>query len=414
MSEGCGTLRAMTIVLLLLALLVGVALGWLAAQSRSAARIAALQTQLAEREASELRFREAFAATSAQALRDNNDAFLTLADARWDRQAQGADASLARREQSVQALLGPVGEALARIDAQLRSVESTRQQAYGGLLEQVQRMHATQEALRTETAQLVAALRAPQVRGRWGEMQLRRVVEAAGAVEHVHFREQVHIPGDGGALRPDMVVDLADGKQVVVDAKVPFAAWLAAMEARDEQQRSSLMADHARQLAAHVKALGDKAYWRTLPFVPEFVVLFVPADAFLDAALRERPDLLDEAFARDVVLATPSTLVALLRTIGYCWRTERLADNTQAVSDLASELYSRLGTLGGHVDKVGAALGRAVGAYNEAVGSLETRVLVSARKLAELHVSHDPLLTPRLVTEGMRPVTAPELTQRAG
>ena len=414
MSEACGTLRTMTFVVIVLTFAVGVALGWLVTRVQSASQLAALRTSLAEREAGELRLREAFAAMAAQALRDNNDAFLALADVRLDRQVQGADAALARREQSVQALLGPVGEALARIDAQLRTVESNRQQAYGGLVEQVQRMHLTQEALRTETAQLVAALRAPQVRGRWGEMQLRRVVEAAGAVEHVHFREQVHIPGDAGAFRPDMVVDLADGKQVVVDAKVPFAAWLAAMEARDEQQRSSLMADHARQLAAHVRTLGDKAYWRALPFVPEFVVLFVPADAFLDAALRERPDLLDEAFGRDVVLATPSTLVALLRTIGYCWRSERLAANTQAVSDVAAELYGRLGTLGGHVDKVGAALGRAVGAYNDAVGSLETRVLVSARKMADLHVSHDPLPTPRLVTDGMRPVTAPELTQRAG
>lgn len=269
----------MTFVVIVLTFAVGVALGWLVTRVQSASQLAALRTSLAEREAGELRLREAFAAMAAQALRDNNDAFLALADVRLDRQVQGADAALARREQSVQALLGPVGEALARIDAQLRTVESNRQQAYGGLVEQVQRMHLTQEALRTETAQLVAALRAPQVRGRWGEMQLRRVVEAAGAVEHVHFREQVHIPGDAGAFRPDMVVDLADGKQVVVDAKVPFAAWLAAMEARDEQQRSSLMADHARQLAAHVRTLGDKAYWRALPFVPEFVVLFVPADA---------------------------------------------------------------------------------------------------------------------------------------
>lgn len=395
-------------------LLVGAALGWLAARMRSTGQLAALRATLAEREVTEGRLRDAFAAASAQALRENNDAFLSLADARWARQAQGADAALARREQSVQELLGPLREALARVDDQLRTVESSRQRAYGGLVEQVQQMQTAHEALRAQTAQLVAALRAPQIRGRWGEMQLRRVVEAAGAIEHVHFREQVHLTSDAGIVRPDLVVDLADGKQVVVDAKVPFAAWLAAMEAQDDEQRSALMTDHARQLAAHVRALGDKAYWRALPCTPEFVVLFVPADAFLDAALQKRPDLLEDAFARNVVLATPSTLVALLRTVGYCWRSERLAENAQQVGDLAGELYARLGTLGGHVDKLGSALSRAVHSYNEAVGSLETRVLVSARKLADLQGVDEPLDRPRAVPEGVRPLTAPELTQRAG
>lgn len=390
----------LTALLVVLALGVGLVLGaataWQLAQRHFAPRNAAL--------------RDTLAAVSAQALRENNEAFLALADARLSQGRDQAEQTRAHDERTLATLLGPVQESLVRVDAQLRAVEHQRERAYGGLLEQVEGMRRAHAELRAETAQLVTALRAPQVRGRWGEMQLRRVVEAAGAVEHVHFAEQVHAVGDGGAQRPDLVVTLADGKQIVVDAKAPFAAWLEAMEATDETQRASRMRAHARHLREHVKLLSAKQYPHGLATSPEFVVLFVPADTFLDAALREDPTLLDDAFARDVVLATPSTLVALLRTVGYCWRSERLAENAQAISETATELYSRLGTLGSHFDRLGGSLSKAVGAYNDAIGSLETRVLVSARRLADMRVSDDPLPSPRALHDAPRPLTAPELT----
>jgi DNA recombination protein RmuC len=391
----------LTALLVLVALVAGLVLGaWLATR-RAHAGSAAL--------------RDAFTAVSTQALRENNEAFLALAGERLATQEQGAQAAHAHRDQAVAALLAPVQESLRRVDEQLGAIESSRQRAYGGLLEQVEGMRRAQADLRKETAQLVTALRAPQTRGRWGELQLRRVVEAAGMVEHVHFEEQVSVAGaHGEQQRPDLLVHLADGKQVVVDAKVSLAAWLEAMEAPDDARRDDRMRAHARHLREHVQRLSAKDYWRAFDTSPEFVVLFVPADTFLDAALQQDPMLLEDAFAADIVLATPSTLVALLRTVGYCWRTERLAANAQQISTLAAELYGRLGTVGDHLDRLGSSLGRAVGAYNQTVGSLESRVFVTARRLADLQVSTDPLPTPQAVHEGIRPLTAPELTQRAG
>jgi DNA recombination protein RmuC len=393
-----------TLLLVLLGLLVGLGLGSCMglAYGRHAAATDTVQ------------LRDAFAGLSGAALQQNNEAFLALASQRLAAQSQGADASLAARERAVAALLTPVQEALGRVDDQLREVEGNRQRAYGGLLEQVEQMRRSQEALRTETAQLVSALRSPQIRGRWGEMQLRRVVEAAGALDHVHFDEQVHTSGELGPQRPDMVIRLVDGKSVVVDAKVPFSAWLEAMEAPDDAKRQERMRAHARHLREHVKQLGERAYWRSVPDTPQFVVLFVPADTFLDAALREDPSLQEDAFAADVILATPSTLVALLRTTAYCWRSERLAAGTREISGLGAELYRRIATLGEHIDHVGSALDKAVGAYNGAVASLESRVLVTARKLADLDVSSEPLPSPRSLHERTRLLGAPELVERTG
>lgn len=308
--------------------------------------------------------------------------------------------------------VAPVAAALERLDAQVREMERDRAEAYGGLTEQVRGMRQAGEALRSETGRLVAALRTPQTRGRWGEMHLRRVIEAAGAVEHCHFAEQVSLSGDDGTRRPDVVVDLADGKQLAVDAKVPLLHWLAAMEAPDEASLAAARAAHARTLRAHVKALADKAYWTGLAHSPELVVLFVPADVFLDAALAEDPTLLDDAFARGIVPATPSTLVALLRTVAFGWRSERLAANTAEIGRLGRQLYERLATLGEHLDRLGRSLTGAVGAYNAAVGSVESRVLVTARRLADLDVTADELPRPGGVTEGVRPLAAPELLPR--
>lgn len=263
--------------------------------------------------------------------------------------------------------------------------------------------------LRTETKQLVAALRAPNVRGRWGEHQLRRVVEAAGMLEHCDFAEQVTAVTDAQTVRPDLVVRIHGGRVVVVDAKAPLEEYLAALETRDARARDAHLDRHARHLRGHIDSLAAKEYWTAFESTPDFVVLFVPADPFLDAALQRDPALMEHAFARNVVLATPATLVALLRTVAYSWRQEALTRHAVEVHSLARELYGRLSTLGDHVGRLGASLGGAVSAYNRAVGSLESRVLVSARKLADLGVSDDPLPTPPQVEITPRQPQTPEL-----
>jgi DNA recombination protein RmuC len=305
--------------------------------------------------------------------------------------------------------VAPLHETLRRYEQRVTELERDRVDAYAELREQVRAMSAVSGELRTETKQLVGALRAPQVRGRWGEHQLRRVVEAAGLLEHCDFAEQVTAATDHQGVRPDLVVRLHGGRTVVVDAKAPLDAYLTATEAREERDRAGHLDRHARHLRGHVDALAAKAYWSAFEQNPEFVVLFVPADPFLDAALQRDPTLLEHAFARNVVLATPATLVAMLRTVAYTWRQEALARNAAAVHALARELYGRLATLGDHVGKLGGALGGAVSAYNRAVGSLEARVLVSARKLAELGVSDEELVTPAQVELTPRQPQAPEL-----
>jgi DNA recombination protein RmuC len=317
--------------------------------------------------------------------------------------------SIAQNNTAFAQLVAPIRESLAKVEAQVGEVEKDRVEAYATLRQQVRHMHQTSEQLRVETSQLVAALRAPQVRGRWGEHQLRRIVEVSGMVEHCDFTEQATSTTIDGTLRPDMVVTLAGGKNVVVDAKVPFSAYLEAMESRDERHRSTRLDAHARHLRSHVDALGSKAYWERFDPSPEFVVLFVPADTFLDAALQREPTLLEHAFSRNVVLATPSTLVALLRTIAFTWRQEALAANAAQVHALGRELHSRIATMGGHLGKLGSSLNTAVSRYNEAIGSLEGRVLVTARKFADLHVTTDSLETPKQVEVVGRQLQAPEL-----
>lgn len=302
-------------------------------------------------------------------------------------------ATLSRRtgETLRDAIGAEAADALERVQQQLVSLELGRSHSDGALREQLRAMAESSQLLRTETSQLVTALRAPQVRGRWGEMQLERVVEAAGMAEHVDYATQVTsaATADGPAQRPDLVVRLAGGKQIVVDSKVAFGAYLEALEARDERTRADRMAAHARQLRRHVDTLAAKAYWQRFTPTPEFVVCFVPADAFLDAALRQDPDLLEHAFTHNVVLATPATLVALLRTIAFTWRQQKLAENAEAIHELGRELYRRIGTLGGHVDRLGRNLSGAVSAYNDAVGSLERRVVATARRMSELGVVPD-------------------------
>jgi len=325
-----------------------------------------------------------------------------------------ADGDLAQRQIAIEALVGPLRESLAKVERQLSAVERDRAGSYEKLLEQIGTMRQTNEQLRTETAQLVTALRAPQVRGRWGEMQLRRAVEAAGMTEHIDFVEQQSVDSADGRLRPDLVVRLVGGKNVVVDSKVAFNGYLEAMEARDEPTREARLKAHARQLRTHIDQLAAKSYWEHFSPTPEFVVCFIPADAFLDAALREEPGLQERAFDQNVVLATPSTLVALLRTIAYTWRQEALAANAAEVHQLGRELYQRLSTMGGHIDKLGRSLNSAVGSYNQTVSSLESRVFVTARKMIDLKVVDpaDAVEAPRQITENARSTQAPEVTEQ--
>jgi DNA recombination protein RmuC len=369
--------------LMIVGLVTGVALGWFAARARSAGEVARLDATLKAAREGEVRLEGSLRALTFEARAQTQDA---VADA-----------------------VAPLHEALLRYERRVVELERDRVGAYEALREQVRAMHDVSGELRTETRQLVAALRTPQVRGRWGEHQLRRIVEAAGMLEHCDFDEQVTGANDGATVRPDLVVRLHGGRQVVVDAKVPFDAYLSAMEARDESSRGTHLAQHARQFRSHIDALAAKSYWTAFEPTPEFVVLFVPADPFLDAALQRDATLLEHAFSRDVVLATPATLVALLRTVAYAWRQEALTRNAVTVYTLGRELYTRLSTMGDHLARVGASLGTAVSSYNKAVGSLEARVLVSARKLAELGVSGDELEAPAQVEVAPRQVQAIEL-----
>jgi DNA recombination protein RmuC len=302
-----------------------------------------------------------------------------------------------------------VKEGLERLHDQMRDLEQHRVSWQSQLRQQVEDVRHSTDVLRRETVALSTALRKPQVRGRWGELHLRRAVEVAGLVSRCDFSEQVSVRNDDGLQRPDLVVNLAGGKSVVVDAKVPLDAFLDATGADSDEERDVHLSRHARQLRQHVDTLGAKAYWRSLPATPEFVVLFVPGESFLSAALEAEPELLEYAAAKQVVLSTPTTLIALLRTVAYAWTQEALADKARDIHALGRELYDRLGVMGGHLDKLGRALTGAVTSYNRAVGSLETRVLVSARKFVEMEVSDDELASPVPVTEAARPLTAAEL-----
>jgi DNA recombination protein RmuC len=324
--------------------------------------------------------------------------------------AVGHDAAIARREiESRAADHAVVRDGLARLHDQMRDLEHHRVSWQSQLKQQVDEVRHSTDSLRRETSSLATALRRPQVRGRWGELHLRRAVELAGLVARCDFDEQVSMRQGDAVLRPDLVVHLAGGKQVVVDAKVPLDAFLDATSADDEEEQLAHLRRHARQLRQHVDVLGAKAYWRGLPATPEFVVLFVPGESFLSAALEADPSLIEYAAARQVVLATPTTVIALLRTVAHAWTQEALADKAREIHVLGRELHERLATMGDHLDKVGRSLTAAVGAYNRAVGSLEARVLVSARKFTELEVTPEVLTSPAMVTEAPRQLGAAEL-----
>jgi DNA recombination protein RmuC len=365
----------------LLGLLLGLLIAWL--HSRRAARALALL---------ELRARESFQQLASSALRENTDFFLKLARESFSREQAGMAGLLQQREQAIDALLTPLRSALERSEAQASALERERRDAYATLRTQIESLTAGQSALQRETHNLVTALRRPEVRGRWGELTLRRVVELAGLSPHCDFTEQDSREGERGQLRPDLLVHLPEGRELVVDAKTPLEAYLAAIDAPSEELRAQALARHALQVEARVRELAAKSYWSQFERSPEFVVLFLPGDQFLSVALAERPELLETALRSGVIIATPSTLIALLKAVAYGWRQAAVAANAAEIRDLGQELHRRLERFVAHLARAGRQLNGAVEAYNAAAGAFERQVLPGARRFHELGaVGGEPL-----------------------
>ena len=386
--------------LLWLVLLPALALaaGWLLGRRRvhalelelveARAEIASNEARAEEREQAlelaAMRLRAGFDAAAAEALRGNSEVFLQLARQALAQQQQSAERDLGEREQAVASLLAPVREALQRTHEQIARIEKERAETFGALRASLEGVALGQQALQRETRNLVTALRRPEVRGQWGELTLRRLAELAGMVEHCDFAEQVHVAGEDGALRPDMIVNMPDGRQLVVDVKTPLDAYLSAVEAPDDAGRDAALKRHAQAVTERVRALASKAYWSQFEHSPDFVVLFIPGDQFLAAAVAEVPSLLEDAIRQHVIIATPTSFVALLKAVAYGWRQDALAENAARIQELAEDLYKRLARFGEHMGRVGRSLGQSVDAYNSAVGSLERQVLPGARKFTEL------------------------------
>jgi DNA recombination protein RmuC len=396
----------------LAALVTGMLLGALLVQLRAARRLEELRVQLATAQArleastlqdservsllehSETRLRAAFDSLASETLRTNSEVFLQLAREALGREQTVAQGALKERELAIAQLVDPLKNALERTEAQVQSLERERREAFASLRTQIETLAGGQAQLQRETRNLVTALRRPEVRGRWGELTLRRLVELAGMSEHCDFSEQLHLFSGDSMLRPDLVVHMPDARDLVIDAKTPLDAYLAALDAATEEERALALRRHAQQVETRVRELASKSYWTQFERSPEFAVLFLPGDQFLSAALAERPELLENALGQSVIIATPSTLVALLKAVAYGWRQSAVAHNAAVIRDLGQELHRRMTSFHSHLGRMGQRLATAVDAYNSAVGSLERQVLPQARRFVELGVTADAPLAP--------------------
>ena len=415
------------------ALVTGAVFGALLTEIRAARRIAALRVLLAEAqvrlesqdvqdaermnllEQSEARLRAAFDSLAGETLRTNSELFLRMARETLGRDQALAHGALRERELAIEQLVLPLRTALERTEAQVQTLERERREAFATLRTQIESLAGGQVQLQRETRNLVTALRRPEVRGRWGELTLRRLVELAGLAEHCDFTEQLQVVGEEGALRPDLVVHMPDARDLVIDAKTPLEAYLAALDAATDEERQQSLRRHAQQVETRVRELASKSYWTQFERSPEFAVLFLPGDQFLSAALAERPQLLELALGQNVIIATPSTLIALLKAVAYGWRQSAVAQNAAQIRDLGQELYRRLSTFNGHLARIGARLGAAVEAYNAAAGSLERQVLPQARRFGELGVSADaPLASLEPIAQLVRTTGTPAAADAPG
>jgi DNA recombination protein RmuC len=376
----------------------------LAAERKSAGeKVALLQN-------AEVKLRDAFAALSSDALRQNNQSFLDLAKSSLSEFQQTARLDLDGRQKAIADLVEPLKESLSKVDGKLGEVEKNRVGTHSALTEQLRMLNQAQQSLQIETGRLVQALRSPNVRGQWGELQLRRVVEAAGMLEYCDFDLKESVDADGTRLTPDMVVRLPGGRNVVVDAKVPSSAYLDAIESEDDAVRNGKLRDHARQVRDHVVRLGNKTYWQHFQPSPDLVVMFVPGETLLSVAMQTDPSLLDFSLRRNVMLASPLTLMALLRAVAFGWQQEKIARNAQEISDLGRQLYDRIRVMAEHFEEVARGLTRSVDAYNRAVGSLESRVLVTARRLKEKGIpAPEDMPELEVIDHTARALGAPEL-----
>ena len=331
-------------------------------------------------------FQQTFKALAGDALKSNSSEFLKLAEANLKQFQTHAEGDLSQRQKAVEGLVKPIQQALEKNEKQVREMERERQQAFGSLSQHMKTMTESHHLLQGETRNLVQALRRPEVRGQWGELTLKRLVELAGMAEHCDFYQQESIQTDEGLLRPDMIVRMSDDREIVIDAKTSLDAYLSAIEAKDDQQRNQHLERHARKVRERVRELASKNYWQQFPKSPEFVVLFIPGDQFLSSALETDPDILEDAMADKVILATPTSLVALLRTLAYGWRQKVLAENAEQIRKIGEDFYDRLIKFSDHLAKVGRSLNSSVESYNKAVGSFDSRVLPGVRRFTELGI----------------------------